>query len=198
MSESKFFGKGQATMIDLLMLGLMISILLVSTIYFGSEAGRAQTAREDSVYAQSMMNALMNYNSTTYGATPPTYDNSANLPFAEALNLYFCKGGSLGTALPETAQIFLDKTIKPGYDYIFVAQCGGKTIYVWNKQSDVCADYITLSVFDFKLSCDINLKCKGEDKDGNEITIYQQPKIGIWPDWKEIPPASDPKCFTSQ
>ncbi len=172
-------------MIDLLMLGLMISILLVSTIYFGSEAGRAQTAREDSVYAQSMLNALMNYNASQYGKDN-IYDNSADLPFAEALSLYFCNGGAtLSKALNETAGSFLNKTIKPGYDYIFIAQkLPRAAVYQWNKQYDVCADYITLAVFDLKLSC------------GEFSSDDKKPTIGIWPDWKEIPPASDPKCST--
>jgi len=185
MLENK--SKGQASMVDIIMLGLLISVLLVSSIFFSTAQNRAQTSREDSSYAQSMLNALMNYNISVYG-TSTTYQNSAWLSFSQALNLYFCNGGTpLANSLNETAGDFLNRTIKPGYDYIFIAQKSGKrAIYQWNKQYDVCMDYITLSVFDLKLSCGSFDRGSGE----------WPPTLGIWPDWKDVPPASDPKCST--
>src|SRR3989338_7972851 len=111
MSENKN-SKGQASMIDILMLGLAISVLMVSTIYFGDAERRAQAGREDSAYAQSMMNALMKYNAGEYGA----YDNSAGLTFSEALSKYLCYGPNpTSDDMKEATSSFLGKTIKPGY-----------------------------------------------------------------------------------
>lgn len=167
--------KGQASMIDILMLGLAISVLMVSTIYFGDAERRAQAGREDSAYAQSMMNALMKYNSEAYG----TYSNTAGLTFSEALSKYLCYGPNpTSDDMKETASSFLNKTIKPGYNYIFISQrqipATTRQVLAWNKQESACLTSIPLTVFDLKLSC------------GDYNVDPGPPLLGIWPEWQKV------------
>ncbi len=192
--------KGQASMIDVLILGIFISILVVSTIYVGEQQNRAQAAREETFYSKSMMTALFNYNNETYGRHS---NGENNFTFSEALAQLLCRYGNYRNleddgekidGLNLTAEEFLNTTVRPSFNYILLAQCGPKAIYVWNNQSNVCAERINKVAFDFKLPCDINQACRGKDKDGNEIIVYQQPFIGIWPEWQNLPPASDPSC----
>ena len=170
--------KGQASMIDILMLGLAISILMVSTIYFGDAERRAQAGREDAAYAQSMMNALMMYKADKYGSYPASGTTSLN--FSEALNKYLCSGPSpTGDDLKEAASSFLGKTIKPGYNYIFISQRQvsptlARIVHAWNKQESACLTSIPLTVFDVKLSC------------GDYNVDPGPPLLGIWPEWQKV------------
>src|SRR3989338_3110581 len=66
--------KGQASMIDVLLLGLFVSIVLIGgTFFVGGEQLRAQQGRSDSIYAQTQLITLLNYrndgwNNATAGA----------------------------------------------------------------------------------------------------------------------------------
>ena len=167
---------GQASMIDLLILGLFISILLVVGMYSPTFFS-AQTNREEANYAESMMLSFMNYRNSTYGS----FNNTGNMSIAEAINLYMCKSLISEADINITSKYLLDSLVKPSYNYIFFTSAnmtGGpyKSLWVWNSQSDVCTSSITLSSFNLTLACPTDDSVR--------------PLIGIWPKWKVLPPKS--------
>ena len=69
------------------------------------------------------------------------------------------------TDVNSTVKYVLDRTVKPGYNYIFYSLIGPREIHVYKGQADICADYIPISEFSLSLSCN--------------RTIYSQPMIGM-------------------
>jgi hypothetical protein len=165
--------KGQASLIDILMLGMFISVLLVMSVYFGNEHIRFQVAREDSSYASAMLQSAMSYRNSTYGS----YQNTMNLSLAEAINLMLCTNKISEQDINSTLRKVLNMTVRPDYNYILysygVGPVSPRMIWVWNNQPDVCARYILVKEFSLEPSC--------------VVTDYQPPILGIWPSWKEIP-----------
>jgi hypothetical protein len=165
-------GKGQASMMDILLLGLFVSILIILSVYFGNEHIRFQVAREDSSYVSSMLQSTMSYTNSTYGS----YQNNLNLSVAEAINLFLCTNKISEQGMNETLGRVLNSTVRPGYNYIFYTSGVTSTqrmAWVWNSQPDVCARYILVKEFDLVPSCN--------------VAGYQPPILGIWPSWKPIP-----------
>ena len=165
--------KGQATLIDILLLGMFISAILVLSLYFGNEHVKFQVAREDSSYAAAMLQSLMDYRNTTYGS----FSNDMNLSVAEAINLFLCTNKISERDINETLGSVLNSTVRPGYNYIFYAygsrSGSSRVAWVWNRQADVCASYILVKEFSLEPSC--------------RLDDYQAPILGIWPSWKNIP-----------
>lgn len=163
---------GQASLIDILLLGLFISIVLVLSMYFGNEHVKFQVSREDSSYASAMLQGAMSYKNSTYGS----YQNDMNLSVAELINLFFCTNKISEQDMNETLGEILNSTVRPGYNYILYTSgitSGQRTVWVWNRQPDVCASYILVKEFNLVPSC--------------YVIGYQAPILGIWPSWKEIP-----------
>ncbi|MFQ5647626.1 MAG: hypothetical protein ACE5FW_00130 [Candidatus Aenigmatarchaeota archaeon] len=161
--------KGQASLIDVLLLGFFISIALVLGIFIGEGHVQAEVTREESGYAQSMLLAAMNYRAPQYGG----YSNAHNLSLAEAIDLHACRGIPPKPDLRSALGTFFNKTVKPGYSYIFYFRAGNKTLHVWNRQENVSAGYLPLKTFDLIPTCPTN--------------EYTPPTLGIWPGWKELP-----------
>lgn len=174
--------KGQAALIDVVLLGMFISILLVFSLYTSTISNHSD--RLEVSYAESMMFSLMNYRNGSYG----TFNNTGNMDFAEALQVYFCGPDIQEADLNGTARHLLDR-MAPLYNYIFFAsasaQDGKKQLWVWNSQPDVCASSITLTRFNLSLVCG--------------TSDYFKPQLGIWPKWRDIPPKSScaPSSSTS-
>ena len=171
-SKSSRSCKGQVGLIDVLLLGFFISVSLILGMYMGEGQVQAEITKEEAGYAQSMLLAVMNYKNSTYGS----YSNIHNLSLAEAIDLYACTGKISREDLESTLKYLLGRMVKSGYNYIFyfyVVGYGEKELWVYNKQKKVCAKYIPLKTFDLKLSCN--------------TYNYTLPKLGIWPEWKELP-----------
>ena len=121
MSGSEFSGffrikglKGQASLIDVVLLGMFISIVLVYTIYQSTFSQGQKNIQENS-YAQSMFFSLMEYRNSTYGG----FNNTGNMSFGEALDFYLCGKGISESDLNATAKYILDRSSSPLYNYIF-------------------------------------------------------------------------------
>ena len=165
--------QGQASMIDVLLLGTFISILLVYSFYTTSSFNLSSKVGE-TAYTEATAFTLLNYRNSTYG----TFNNSANLTFGEAVNLYFCKSLITEQDLNNTGKYVMDKIAGDKYNYIaygFVNSTDGtpKSFVIWNTQPDVCADSITVYSFDLKLICN--------------TTEYSKLIFGLWPKWKTLP-----------
>ena len=160
--------RGQASLIDVLILGFSISIALILGIYMGEGHIQAEITKEEAGYTQSMLLAAMNYKADAYGS----YSNVYGITLAEAIDLFACTDMISETDLEAGLKYIFDKTVKPDYSYIFYFVSGSKVLHVYNKQEEVCARYIPIKTFDLKLSCEGN---------------YTLPTLGIWPDWKDLP-----------
>lgn len=161
--------KAQVSFIDVLLLGLFISLVLILGFTVGRNYMTSFVTKEESTYAKSMLVSLMNYRNTTYG----DYNNTAGLTTAEAINLYFCTGKIGSRDLNESIKALLDDLVKPNYNYIFYTYGQSRQVWVWKGQKELCASYIPLRTFNLKLTCD--------------IIDYKPPMLGIWPEWKDIP-----------
>jgi hypothetical protein len=167
--------KAQAGMIDTLVLTLSISVIMVSSISFGGSHIQQSVTREEGSYSAAMMLSLLNYRNSSYGS----YNNTHNLSIADAIGAYYCEDNVIYRhELEEVIGWFLNMSVKPGYLYIFYSggSRGGndKYLWQWNGQKDVCGKYMSIKVSDLKLHC--------------HMDNYTAPMIGIWPQWKKLPP----------
>lgn len=165
--------KGQASLLDVLLIGLFISILLVVNSYFGNAPYQAEVSREEVLYSDTALASMMNYVNKTYDS----YDNKFNLTIAEMFDLYYCGKDNVRiyeSQLNKTVMWFLDKIIPENYNYIFWTKDpeSKRGIHVWRGQPDVCAEYIAVKSFNYKITC---------REERVPITLF------IWPSWKEIP-----------
>jgi hypothetical protein len=169
--------KGQASLLDILVLGLFISIVVVMGLYIGNTAAQSQITREEAGYSLTQINTLMKYVPQNFGAVP----NTNSWTMADAINQYFCNNAIGQTDLQTTIGDALNKTVRPGYNYIFytyaATDMGTQYLWTWNKQSDVCAEYIPVVAFNMTVAC--------------PYTQYQKPLLGIWPEWKKLPPKAN-------
>jgi hypothetical protein len=160
--------KGTASLLDVLFLGLFISLLLVVSTYFGNDMYRAEVVREEVLYTDSVLVSLVNYRNSSFG----DFVGVSNLSVGEAIDMFYCDDGMSQYNLNKTIGWFLETSVKDNYDYIFwMSDDDGIGIHLWRGQATVCASHITVKSFDHKLSC------------GDSVPIM----INIWPEWKEIP-----------
>jgi hypothetical protein len=160
--------KGSASLLDVLFLGLFISLLLVVGSYFGNDMYRAEVVREEVLYTDSVLISLMNYRNDSIG----DFDKITNLSIAEAIDMFYCEGDVSQYNLNKTIDWFLEISVKKNYNYIFwMSNDDGRGVHLWRGQATVCASHITVKSFDHKLSCD------------DSVPVM----INIWPEWKEIP-----------
>ena len=171
-------GRGQASLLDILLLGFSIS--LVTALGWTSGNGHlvSHVIQEESGYADSMLRAVMGYRNQTFGG----YLNEGNLTLAQALNLWYCTGRpELEEGLGETFRYLLDRMVKPGYRYIFytgINRTGyAGALTAWNSQPTVETDRLALKSFNLTPSC--------------PCLEYFPPTLGIWPGWRNLPEAGD-------
>lgn len=168
--------KGQASLIDILVLGMFISLTLILSNYIGEEQVKTEIVREEAIYIQSALQSALNYKSDSYGE----YQNTADFRVREAMDIVFCNETTsnyqkLYKGVNETIKDYLNKSIKTGYNYIFFASTDEKQLYVYNSQSTVCIDYVPVATLDMELSC------------GKNWLNDQLPILGMWPSWKNVP-----------
>ncbi|MEM5814287.1 MAG: hypothetical protein QXD77_00530 [Candidatus Aenigmatarchaeota archaeon] len=169
--------KGQASMIDILLLGLFISIVLVGgSVFIGKEELRAQRGREEAVYAQAQLITAMNYRLADWN----------NRTASEMIGAKFCDGsirtvGETSCALNDPfyleMQKMLNRTGRTNYNYIFYAESsGGRSFTVCNLQPTVCAKHIpAIATVTVPYVC----------PDGKQIAVMYM--HGLWPDWQVLP-----------
>jgi len=168
--------KGQAILMDVLMIGLFISIILILGSYFGREFYNTQNIHEDSFYSQTVLLSLIKYENESYFG----YESSG-MNIAEIFDIFYCQTNQRisQAQLNQTIKWFLDLTLED-YNYIFWTRSEtGKYhdstgIHVWKGQSAVCAKQITVKNFDMNLSC-------------GEAPLT----LSIWDKFKEIPEVCD-------
>lgn len=166
--------KGQASMIDVLLLGTFISILLIYSFYTTSSFALSSKV-EETAYSEAAAFTLVNYKNSSYGA----FNNSANITFGEAINLYLCKSPLIAEGdLNSTGRYAMDKIAGDRYSYIvygFANLTDGtaRSFTIWNTQPDVCSESITVYSFDLKLVC--------------KTTEYSKIIFGLWPKSKTLP-----------
>jgi hypothetical protein len=170
-------------MIDILLLGLFISIVLVGgSVFIGQEELRAQKSREEAVYAQAQLINGMNYriNDAVWN----------NRTLSEMLGAKFCDGSiktvsstscSLSDAFYNETQKMLNRTGRTGYNYIFYAEGpGGLNFTACNLQPTVCAKHLPAIA-----TTTVPYVCP----DGKYIEIYYM--NGLWPEWQTLPLTCD-------
>jgi len=172
--------KGAASLVDILLLGLFISILLVVSIYFGGDSYQMEVSREEVLYSDTTLMSLMGYRNESFWG----YDKIPNATVGDLFEIYYC--GDDGSRiyqnqLNETVKWFLDLAVPVNYKYVFWSKDteSERGIHVWRGQKDVCASHITVKSFDYKVSC---------REDMIPVTMY------IWPGWKEI--KTKEECLT--
>jgi hypothetical protein len=180
-------------MIDILLLGLFISIVLVGgSVFIGQEELRAQKSREEAVYAQAQLISGMGYrlNDSVW----------SNRTASEMIGAKFCDGSirtveaascSLNDTFYLDMQKMMNRTGRTSYNYIFYADAeyndtvkneivhiGNFT--VCNLQPTVCAKHIPAIA-----TTTVPYVCP----DGRYIEVYYM--NGLWPDWQTLPLVCD-------
>ena len=176
--------KGQASMIDVLLLGLFISIVLIGgTLFVGGEQLRAQQGRSDSIYAQTQLITLLNYRNDSWNnATAAAMIADAvcrNITIKETPN---CDYDYNDDNFYWTLQNVLNLTDRTDYNYIFyvlsnVIDSSGapRNFTICNKQLTVCPKNIQPATTRHNITaCGIE----------NGTVDYA---LGIWPAWQELP-----------
>lgn len=169
--------KGQASMIDILLLGLFISIVLVGgSVFIGKEELRAQRGREEAVYAQAQLISALNYRMAAWN----------NRTASEMIGAKFCDKtiktvSETSCALNDPFYLemhrMLNRTGRTNYNYIFYAESSGnQTFTVCNRQPTVCAKHIpAIATTQMTVVC----------PDGKQLGIMYM--HGLWPDWQTMP-----------
>lgn len=170
--------RGQASLMDILLLGFSISLVGVFSLTSGNSRLSSHIMQEESAYTDSMLKALMAYTNETYG----DYQNPGNLTLAQALDLWYCGPGdsSLEDGLNRTIRYLLDRLAKPGYNYIFytgISSSGPRQLLVYNRQPSVEMDRMALRSFSLAPTCG----CQE----------FFPPTLGIWPGWRNLPEGKD-------
>lgn len=169
--------KAQVSLVDLFLLVFFMALLLAVSAYAGHQSITSEVTREESMYAQSMLQSLMGYRNASFGS----YTNHDHLSISDAINLYYCYNGISGFDLNRTVTDFLNKAVKPDYNYILFSMYNHsgdvKVVWAWNRQATMCAQYIPIKAFPLKLTC--------------KPDFYQEPILGIWPSWKVLPEGCD-------
>jgi hypothetical protein len=185
--------RGQASMIDILLLGLFISIVLVGgSVFIGQEELRAQKGREEAVYAQAQLISAMNYriNDAVWN----------NRTAAEMINGRLCNRsirtvGATSCSLDDPFYVAMQKmanrTGRTNYNYIFYADAmyndtdkseivhlGNFT--VCNLQPTVCGKHLpAIATVTVPYVC----------PDGTYVEVLYM--NGLWPDWQTLPLTCD-------
>jgi hypothetical protein len=167
--------KGQASMIDILLLAVFITIVLVgSSAFAGSEQQRAEQAREEAGYAQAQLITTLEYQD-------PAWNNQTT---AQRLNYMFCTNGlpsppsSCAPVAPVqlTLQNILNKTARSGYNYIFYAESVPLNFTICDRQISVCSKNLpSIAHTQHEVVC--------PDGYGKLVDYY----VGIWPAWQDLP-----------
>jgi hypothetical protein len=171
--------KGQASMIDILLLGLFISIVLVGgSVFIGTEELRAQVGREEAVYAQAQLVSAMNYriNDAVW----------SNRTVSEMLAAKFCDNTIITVSEDSCAlddpfyvqmQTMLNRTGRTNYNYIFYAETSTNlTFTACNHQPTVCAKHLpAIATTEMTVVC----------PDGQQLGVKYM--NGIWPDSMVLP-----------
>ncbi|MBI4015597.1 MAG: hypothetical protein HY362_02680 [Candidatus Aenigmarchaeota archaeon] len=164
-------GKGQASMIDILILTLIVSALFVFVYVLPNAADTALESRGEAAYNRAVLSSLLNWTNATYGPYYNAFNNKAGVSFGQAADLYFCcnKGdacfGKLGPKekdveerLEVSAADFLNKTARNEFYYIlftdFTNPAGKqRQLIAYNNQSDVCSSSLIVTSFNLNLTC---------------------------------------------
>src|SRR3989344_8970832 len=170
-------------MIDVLLLGLFISIVLIGgTFFVGGEQLRAQQGRSDSIYAQTQLITLLNYRSASWN----------NATAAAMIDDAVCK--AMMNKTPDCSydynndgketnywilQNTLNLTNRADYNYIFYALSNAVnpsdgTLYnftICNRQLTVCPKNIQSATTRHTVDCS-----------GTSVTVDYA--LGIWPAWQ--------------
>jgi len=167
---------GQASMIDILLLGLFISFVLIGGgLFIGQEELRAQSGKEEAVYAQGMLLTALQWRNATL----------SNMTGAELIEACFCgiEQEPFNKTM-KTMEYVANGTNRDGYNYIFYveaknATCGGhnETLSIYDKQATVCAKHLPSIAHSTNV-----VYCPS---DGRRVVLDYY--MGIWPAFKELP-----------
>ncbi|MEM5819890.1 MAG: hypothetical protein QXO19_03285 [Candidatus Aenigmatarchaeota archaeon] len=162
--------KGQASMIDILILSTAISFILIYGTYFNSQAEVSiQSQSFDSIYSQALLNNIINYRIN--------YKDISNISISELSGFYFCGFGFSRNEINNIIKNLIDKEIPSNYAYIYFSYSGNElnNLTAYNYQPTVCGKQIPISTFKYLFYC----------PEKGEIEIIVQ--LGIWPSWKKYP-----------
>ncbi len=177
--------KAQASMIDVLLLGLLVSIVLIAGIVFiGSEQLRAQQARTDSIYAQTQLLTLLNYRNQTWNnatAAAMIADAVCNIGVNETPNCDYNYANE-NEKFYWVLQNALNLTRRADYNYIFYAiDDYGQDFTICDRQLKVCGQNLP-----GQAKTAHSITCPSDSAlGGNSITIYYA--FGIWPSYQNLP-----------
>ncbi|MEM5804233.1 MAG: hypothetical protein QXU82_00035 [Candidatus Aenigmatarchaeota archaeon] len=167
---------GQASMIDILLLGLFISFVLIGgAVFIGQEELRAQSGKEEAVYAQGMLITALQWRNATL----------SNMTGSELIEACFCgdERQPFNGTMKAMEQV-MNWTNRDGYNYIFYveaknATCGGRneTLSIYDRQATICAKHLpSIAHSTHMIFC---------PSDGKRVVLEYY--MGIWPSWKDLP-----------
>ncbi len=165
-------GKGQASMIDLLILAVIVSALFVFVYVLPNAADTTLEKRGNAAYNRALLSSLLNFTNATYGPPNNVFENKAGMSFANAADPYFCCKDAacfseLMTGLTEkkmkeqlevSAADFLNKTARTEFYYILFSDFTNpegkrRQLLAFNNQSDVCSSSLIVTSFNLNVTC---------------------------------------------
>ena len=164
-------GKGQASMIDILILTLIVSVLFVYAYVLPNAADITLEKRGEAAYNRAVLSSLLNWTNATYGPYYNAFNNKAGMSFGQAADLYFCcnSGDScykkLGPSdkdmeelLEVSAADFLNKTARNEFYYILFVDYvydvdRHRQLLAFNNQSDICSSSLIVASFNLNVTC---------------------------------------------
>jgi len=168
-------------MVDVLLLGLFITIILiVGTQFIGSEELRAQQGREDTLYTQTQLITLLNYRSDDWNnATAAAMIDDVVCNNISLVETSSCSYDYNSNNFYWTLQNVLNLTDRSDYNYILYVSSNAfdnttgafRNFTICNKQMSVCQKNIQPATTHHTCS--------------NGVAVDYA--LGIWPAWQELP-----------
>jgi hypothetical protein len=150
--------RAQVLYLDSLVLLLGIVILfLVAGYFLGEKQVSAQASAYDSARSGRALLSAMAF-------------SRGGMSNSEALSEFLCTGD--GPQVNSSISFILNGSRKPGTEYIFFAQYGNRSVWLWSSQESACLDEVSLSIYPLSLPC-------------SNATV--DVKYGTWPSYKQVP-----------
>ena len=173
-----FMSKGQASLMDIVMLATAISIVVVIGTFFNSQQQiNTEQAREWSVYSQASFTTASKYR----GDFSSVIKDMRDVSLSETVLFWFCEQSSNQSSIEKSAvaRDIFDPIIPENYLFIYYAEDSVKrdalSININNGQQAVCAKEIPL------VSQEVSYICPSGQVQGVKFLF------GMWPKWKKYP-----------
>lgn len=175
-----FRSKGQASLIDILILATAISIFLIYGTFLTSNLQISMFQQSfESIYSQGVVVNVLNFYTDYNGADGKQI---RNISFNDLVGLYYCGAITDKNAIESKLSDIVRNEVPQKYSFIYyitnTPDPNTDTPYnitAWNKQPSVCGKAIALASYMNAFAC----------PDGNTIVVTHV--FGMWPEWVSYP-----------